>query len=204
MAEALIFYLLATTLIVSSVCVVSGRNPVHSVMFLILAFVNAAGLFLLTGAELLAMLLVIVYVGAVAVLFLFVVMMLDIDFRELRTGISQYGFLGAVIGAVMAGELAMIGYFWTSHPGSGLMRTQPATGKAVSNAHSLGQVLYTDYFYLFQVSGVILLVAMIGAIVLTLRVRKDSRKQDISKQLARNPSNTLQICKVPFRQGLGG
>jgi NADH-quinone oxidoreductase subunit J len=204
MAETIMFYIFATTLIVSAIQVVSGRNPVHSVLFLILSFVNSAGLFLLCGAELLAMLLVIVYVGAVAVLFLFVVMMLDIDFRDLRTGLSQYSLMGAVVGGIMAGELAMIGYFWATTAGAATLRTQPVSGKSVSNAHALGQILYTDYFYLFQVSGLILLVAMIGAIVLTLRVRKETRKQDISHQLARSPANTLQICKVPFRQGLGG
>jgi NADH-quinone oxidoreductase subunit J len=203
MAETLLFYMFATILLASASMVVVGRNPVHSVLFLIVSFFNAAGLFLLTGAELLAMLLVIVYVGAVAVLFLFVVMMLDINFRELRQGMAKYGLIGGFVGLVLVTELVLVVSLWKM--GTWVQETAalPIVPTARSNAHALGQVLYTKYFFLFQVSGLVLLVAMIGAIVLTLRQRSDVRKQNYITQLMRTPANTLELKKVKSGQGIG-
>lgn len=198
MGQALLFYAFSTILILSSVMVISARNTVHSVLFLILAFFNAAGLFLLAGAELLAFLLVIVYVGAVAVLFLFIVMMLDINFRGLRRGIAKYGLFGGLVGAVLVSELIMVALSWAPSPG---MRPHEIVSD-LTNSHALGGLLYTHYFYIFQISGFVLLVAMIGAIVLTLRKRTDVRRQNHQTQLARSPSTTLEIKKVQFRQGV--
>jgi NADH-quinone oxidoreductase subunit J len=201
--NAAFFYLFATITIASAFMVISSRNPVQSVLFLIVAFVNAAGLFLMMGAEFLAMLLVIVYVGAVAVLFLFVVMMLDVDFAALRQGFLQYLPVGALIGVVFLLELVLVVGAWVIDPQ--LVRA-PAVPipppEVMSNTQAIGQVLYTQYFYFFQAAGLILLVAMIGAIVLTHRERLGVKRQNISKQNARTLETAIEVRKVPFRQGL--
>jgi NADH-quinone oxidoreductase subunit J len=200
---AAFFYLFSGITIASAFMVIAARNPVHSVLFLILAFVNAAGLFLLMGAEFLAMILVIVYVGAVAVLFLFVVMMLDVDFAALRQGFLQYLPIGGLIGLILLLELILVVGTYTIDPG--LVRS-PAVpipaADVMTNTEALGQVLYTRYFYFFQAAGLILLVAMIGAIVLTLRERVGVRRQDISRQNARTQETAVEVRKVPFRQGI--
>jgi NADH-quinone oxidoreductase subunit J len=198
---AFFFYLFSGTMVASAFAVVAARNPVHSVLFLILAFVNAAGLFLLMGAEFLAMIIVVVYVGAVAVLFLFVVMMLDVDFAELKQGFLQYLPIGALIGVVFFIELALIA--GTYFAGTNLA-TKPAAAVAsdVSNIEAIGRVLYTKYVYFFQASGLVLLVAMIGAIVLTLRHKEGVKRQDIAAQVARNRDTAIEVRKVPFRQGI--
>ena len=194
------FYLFAAVLLVSAGMVVSARNPVHSVLFLVLAFFNAAALFLLAGAEFLAMILVIVYVGAVAVLFLFVVMMLDINFSELREGFQRYLPIGATVGVVLLLELAIVLGGWTLAPQAGSLRAAPIEA-GVSNTVQLGRILYTDYILLFQAAGLVLLVAMIGAIVLTLRDRGFSRNQSVAHQLARVSADTLEMMEV--RSGAG-
>ena len=172
-------------------------------LFLILAFVNAAGLFLMMGAEFLAMILIIVYVGAVAVLFLFVVMMLDVDFAELRQGFLQYLPLGALIGVVLLLELILVVGAYVGRSGPRALACGPDPVACVmTNTEAFGQVLYTRYFYFFQAAGLILLVAMIGAIVLTLRERKGVKRQDISKQNARTQAKAVEVRKVPFRQGI--
>lgn len=199
MIAALAFYAFAAVLIASAVMVVTSRNPVHSVLFLILAFFNAAGLFLIAGAEFLAMILVIVYVGAVAVLFLFVVMMLDIDFAQLREGFQRYAPLGAVIGGILLLELFMVVTVWRFAPEAATLRLNP-NPEGVTNAEALGRILYTDHIYLFQASGLILLVAMIGAIVLTLRDRPGTKRQDIAAQVAR--AGSVSVRQVPQRTGL--
>ena len=201
MIAAIAFYVFALILLVSAGMVVSSRNPVHSVLFLILAFFNAAALFLLAGAEFLAMILVIVYVGAVAVLFLFVVMMLDIDFAELRGGFQRYLPVGLTIGVVLLIELALVMTGWTFAPTSASLRFAPRS-QVMSNTAQLGTLIYTDYIFLFQAAGLILLVAMIGAIVLTLRDRKTSRRQIIAAQMARVPSDTLVMVDVAIGEGL--
>jgi NADH-quinone oxidoreductase subunit J len=201
--NAAFFYLFATITIASGVMVIASRNPVQSVLFLILAFVNAAGLFLMMGAEFLAMILVIVYVGAVAVLFLFVVMMLDVDFAELRQGFLQNLPIGGLVGVVFLIELIAVIASYVVDPG--LIRSPAVAAPnatAMTNTEAIGQVLYTRYFYFFQAAGVILLVAMIGAIVLTLRERVGIKRQDISKQNARTPETAIEVRKVPFRQGV--
>jgi NADH-quinone oxidoreductase subunit J len=200
---AAFFYLFSGLAIASAFMVIAARNPVHSVLFLILAFVNAAGLFLLMGAEFLAMILVIVYVGAVAVLFLFVVMMLDVDFAELRQGYLQYLPIGVLIGAILLIELILVVSTWVVDPA--VLRAPMAAippADRVTNTEAIGRVLYTQYFYFFQAAGLILLVAMIGAIVLTLRERPGIRRQDISKQVARNKETAVELRKVPFREGV--
>jgi NADH-quinone oxidoreductase subunit J len=200
---AAFFYLFATITIASGFMVIASRNPVQSVLFLILAFVNAAGLFLMMGAEFLAMILVIVYVGAVAVLFLFVVMMLDVDFVELRQGFLQYLPIGMLIGIVFLLELILVIGTYVVDPG--LMRSPAVPIPAASvmtNTQAIGQVLYTRYFYFFQAAGLILLVAMIGAIVLTLRERVGIKRQDINRQNARTQADAVEVRKVPFRQGV--
>ncbi|MBR0679095.1 NADH-quinone oxidoreductase subunit J [Roseomonas eburnea] len=199
MIAALAFYVFAAILIASAVMVVTSRNPVHSVLFLILAFFNAAALFLIAGAEFLAMILVIVYVGAVAVLFLFVVMMLDIDFAQLREGFQRYAPIGAVVGGILFLELVMVVGAWRFAPEAAALRVNPAPA-GVTNAEALGQILYTDYVYLFQACGLILLVAMIGAIVLTHRTRPGTRRQNIAEQVARAGSVSLRA--VPLGAGL--
>ncbi|WP_114391803.1 NADH-quinone oxidoreductase subunit J [Oleisolibacter albus] len=197
---ALAFYAFATILLASAVRVITAKNPVHSVLFLILAFFNAAGLFVLIGAEFVAFILVIVYVGAVAVLFLFVVMMLDIDFQQLRSGFLQNLPVGIIVGLILAVELVALVALHYVQPGAGVATAAPAA--AVSNTEAIGRVLYTDYVYAFQASGLILLVAMIGAIVLTLRHRAGVRRQQIAQQLDRKRSDVVAIRKVPTRGGV--
>jgi NADH-quinone oxidoreductase subunit J len=195
------FYLFSLVLVLSAVMVVSARNPVHSVLFLILAFFNASALFLIAGAEFLAMILVIVYVGAVAVLFLFVVMMLDIDFDQLRSGFQRYLPIGAAVGAVLFLELLLVFGGWQLAPNSVQFHASP-TPAGVSNTEAIGMLMYTDYFLLFQLAGLILLVAMIGAIVLTLRDRKTSRHQVIAVQTARTVAETLSMVSVKLGAGV--
>jgi NADH-quinone oxidoreductase subunit J len=195
------FYVFAVLLLASAAAVVTVRNPVHSVLFLIVAFFNAAGLFLIAGAEFLALILVIVYVGAVAVLFLFVVMMLDIDFAELRGGFQKYLPIGASVGVLLLAELAFALGGWQVAPGSAGLRFAPMPTD-VSNTAALGRLIYTDYVFLFQVAGLILLVAMIGAIVLTLRERKTSRHQIIRVQTGRTVRETLELVDVALGAGV--
>ncbi|MEQ8664447.1 MAG: NADH-quinone oxidoreductase subunit J [Rhodospirillales bacterium] len=201
MIAGLAFYLFAFVAIASGVLVISARNPVHSVLFLILAFFNSAGLFVLLGAEFLAMILVVVYVGAVAVLFMFVVMMLDINFVEMRQGFLQYLPIGALVGLILLAELIMVVGGWALTPEQIAAAATP-TPTGVTNTHALGGVLYTDYLYLFQGCGLVLLVAMIGAIVLTHRTRPGVRKQRIADQNARRPKDTIEIRKVESGRGI--
>ena len=202
-AAAAFFYLFAGIAIASAFMVITSRNPVASVLFLILTFVNAAGLFVLMGAEFLAMILVVVYVGAVAVLFLFVVMMLDVDFAQLRQGFQQYLPVGALIGAAFLIELLLVVGSWTIDPGLMQAPLGPlANVEGVTNTQMLGRVLYTDYVFYFQLAGLILLVAMIGAIVLTLRDRPGVKRQNISVQNARTQEMAVETRKVPSRQGV--
>jgi NADH-quinone oxidoreductase subunit J len=199
--SSLFFYLFAGICVASAFMVIAAKNPVHSVLFLILAFVNASGLFMLLGAEFLAMILVVVYVGAVAVLFLFVVMMLDVDFAELRQGVLQYLPVGALIGAIFLAELLLVVGAWAI--GSGVPQTITApipTG--VSNTEALGLVLYTRYVYFFQAAGLILLVSMIGAIVLTLRHKPNVRRQNAAEQVARSKETAMEVKQVRSGQGL--
>ena len=199
---ALFFYLFAGICVASAFMVIASRNPVHSVLFLILAFVNAAGLFVLLGAEFLAMILIVVYVGAVAVLFLFVVMMLDVDFAELKQGALQYLPIGMLIGGIFLAELLLVVGAWVIGPGVPQAITAPIAAK-VSNIEAIGLVLYTRYVYFFEAAGMILLVAMIGAIVLTLQHRVRVRRQNIAEQIARTPATAIEILKVRPGQGLG-
>jgi NADH-quinone oxidoreductase subunit J len=202
---ALFFYLFASICIASAVMVIASRNPVHSVLFLILAFVNAAGLFVLMGAEFLAMILVIVYVGAVAVLFLFVVMMLDVDFAELRQGFLNYLPIGALVGVIFFIELVMIlalGFGAVSTGASKAIADPIPPLAEVTNTEALGRVLYTRYVYYFQGAGLVLLVAMIGAIVLTLRHKPKVRRQNIADQVARTKATAIEIRQVRPGQGI--
>ena len=200
MFEAIAFYFFATILIASAVMVIAARNPVHSVLFLILAFFNAAGLFVLMGAEFLGMILIVVYVGAVAVLFLFVVMMLDIDFAELKRGTLQYLPFGALIGLILVAELTMAGSVWALKPAAQSVLAH-ATPQGVTNTEALGRILYTDYIYYFQIAGLVLLVAMIGAIVLTLRSRPGVRRQVISVQNARTAAMAVDMVDIKPGEG---
>ncbi len=202
--QALAFYVFAAITIASGAMVVSSRNPVYSVLFLILAFFNAAGLFVLIGAEFVAMILVIVYVGAVAVLFLFVVMMLDINITKLREGFLEYLPIGALIGIVLALEIMIgLGVFGGLPTGTvASLNKAGAQVASIENTRAIGQVLYTQYFYLFQVAGLVLLTAMIGAIVLTLRSRPGVRRQKVGEQLYRTKEQAMTIVKVPSRGGL--
>jgi NADH-quinone oxidoreductase subunit J len=201
--SAIMFYLFAAVAIASGVMVVSARNPVHSVLFLILAFFNAAGLFVLMGAEFLAMILVIVYVGAVAVLFLFVVMMLDIDFAQLRSGATKYLPIGALIGFILLAELIFVFGSWAIAPGVASVAAAPLpTAPGFTNTRALGDLLYTRFVFAFQMAGMILLVAMVGAIVLTLRHRVGTRRQVIADQLARRSTETVEVVKVPVGAGV--
>lgn len=201
--QALFFYLFAFVAVASAFMVISARNPVHSVLFLILTFINASGLLLLTGAEFLAMILLVVYVGAVAVLFLFVVMMLDIDFTELRAGTAKYAPIGALIGIIVAVELVVVIGSSTISPEALNAITQPIPAIAErQNTQALGDVLYTDYVFFFQIAGLVLFVAMIGAIVLTLRHRTNIKRQDISAQVARTPETAVKVVKVKPGQGV--
>ncbi|MBB4199168.1 NADH:ubiquinone oxidoreductase subunit J [Rhodoblastus sphagnicola] len=198
-AATVFFYLFSFVTIASAAMVISGRNPVHSVLFLILAFVSAAGLFVLAGAEFLAMLLVVVYVGAVMVLFLFVVMMLDVDFAELQKSIRRHLPLGGLIGAIVLAELVLVVGAWQVAPQAALGTPTPGN---LSNTAALGQVLYTQYVYLFQAAGFVLLTAMIGAIVLTLHHRPNVKRQNISAQNARTRATAIENKQVPSRTGV--
>lgn len=200
-AALFVFYVLAAITVASAVMVISARNPVHSVLFLILAFFSSAGLLILIGAELLGMLLVIVYVGAVAVLFLFVVMMLDINFVQLREGFLHYLPVGALVGLILLVELGLVFGSMALEPALGAAAGVAADGGA-TNTEAIGRLLYTDYFYLFQAAGIVLLVAMIGAMTLTMRHRPDARRQDIGRQVRRRRSETLEVRKVPPRTGI--
>ncbi|MBC7134968.1 NADH-quinone oxidoreductase subunit J [Oceanibaculum nanhaiense] len=201
--QALVFYLFAGITVASAVMVIASRNPVHSVLYLILAFFNAAGLFVLIGAEFLAMILVVVYVGAVAVLFLFVVMMLDINFVRMREGFLQYLPIGGLIGIILLIELGLVFGTWILAPEMAQMSALPTPAMAdVSNTEAIGRVMYTKYVYLFQASGLVLLVAMIGAIVLTMRQREGVRKQSIAVQNARRPEDVVATVKVPTGGGV--
>jgi NADH-quinone oxidoreductase subunit J len=197
--HAIFFYLFAGVCVASAVMVVTSRNPVHSVLFLILAFVNAAGLFVLLGAEFLAMILIVVYVGAVAVLFLFVVMMLDVDFAELREGFLSYLPVGALVGAVLLAELLLVVGGWAIAPGAG--GAAPVV-QNISNTQAIGLVLYTRYVYFFEAAGLILLVAMIGAIVMTLQHKPQVRRQNIANQVARGKASAIELVDVKPGQGL--
>jgi len=203
MIVALFFYLFAGICVGSAFMVIAARNPVHSVLYLILAFVNAAGLFVMMGAEFLAMILIVVYVGAVAVLFLFVVMMLDVDFAELKQGALQYLPIGMLIGGIFLAELVLVVGAWAIGSGVPQAITSPIPAK-IPNTEAIGLVLYTRYVYFFQAAGIILLVAMIGAIVLTLHHRARVRRQDIGAQVTRTPAASIEIVKVRPGQGWGG
>jgi len=201
--QAIAFYLLAAVTLVSGLAVVSARNPVHSVLWLILSFFSAAGLFVLMGAEFLAMLLVVVYVGAVAVLFLFVVMMLDVDFAALRQGFHRYMPLGGLIAVGLAVEMVVVAGAVASRGAARTNDLPDASGGAdLPNAEAIGRVLYTDYIYFFQAAGLVLLVAMIGAIVLTLRHREGVKRQNVLAQMYRDPAKAMELKDVKPGQGL--
>jgi NADH-quinone oxidoreductase subunit J len=202
----LLFYLFATVAVAAAVMVIAARNPVHSVLFLILTFFNAAALFVLVGAEFLAMVLVVVYVGAVAVLFMFVVMMLNVNYVKMRQGVMHYLPIGGLVGLILLVELVLVAGTWTLAPGTAPttaapLQPRPTTG-GLTNTEALGNLLYTEYFYLFQAAGVILLVAIIGAITLTLRERGDVRRQDISEQVHRDRATAVELRKVKPRAGI--
>jgi NADH-quinone oxidoreductase subunit J len=202
-ATALFFYLFAAIAVASAVMVITSRNPVHSVLYLILCFFNAAGLFILLGAEFLAMILVVVYVGAVMVLFLFVVMMLDVDFAELRQGMLNYLPVGGTVGLILLLELVLALGTWAISPEAGRLVAAPAPPlSTLTNTEALGQILYTRYVYYFQAAGLILLVAMIGAIVLTLRHKQGVKRQNIAAQVARRAETAIEIRKVRPGQGI--
>ena len=192
------FYLFSIVLLGSGMMVITARNPVHSVLFLILAFFNAAGLFILLGAEFLAMILVIVYVGAVAVLFLFVVMTLDIDFAELRSGASRYLAVGLGVGLILLAELVLMVGSFAIAPGA----VQPIPVEQVTNTAAIGRVLYTKYVYFFELSGGVLLIAMIGTIVLTLRHRVGAKRQDVAEQVGRRRQDAMEVVKVQTGKGI--
>jgi NADH-quinone oxidoreductase subunit J len=202
-AAALFFYLFASVAVASAFMVIAAKNPVHSVLYLILTFVNAAGLFLLLGAEFLAMILIVVYVGAVAVLFLFVVMMLDVDFAELRQGFLHYLPVGGLVGVIFLVELVLVVGAWIAAPGAGQAIQSPIPPFAqVTNTEAIGRVLYTTYVHFFQLAGIVLLVAMVGAIVLTLRHKENVKRQDIGRQVARTPAASVELRKVRPGQGI--
>jgi NADH-quinone oxidoreductase subunit J len=201
--QAAIFYLFAFVVCASALMVIVARNPVHSVLWLILAFFNAAGLFLVIGAEFLAMILVIVYVGAVAVLFLFVVMMLDIDFTRMRAGFARYLPFGLLVGLILLVELILVGALWSFGDIAVEQRAAPAEGRALlTNTEAIGTILYTDYVFAFQLAGMILLTAMIGAIVLTLRQRPGVRRQSIADQTARGPETAIRNTRPAVGAGV--
>ncbi len=201
--EAVFFYLFAFMAVAAAFMVISARNPVHSVLYLILTFFNAAALFLLTGAEFLAMILLVVYVGAVAVLFLFVVMMLDVDFAELKQGALQYAPIGAVIGLILAAELIIVVGGYAFSPQLAGTIAEPTPDIAVRhNTAALGDILYTDYLFHFQIAGMVLLVAMIGAIVLTLRHKPGVKRQSVAAQVARTPATAIEVKKVETGKGI--
>ena len=192
------FYLFSFVVVASAIMVITARNPVHSVLFLILAFFNAAGLFVLLGAEFLAMILVIVYVGAVAVLFLFVVMTLDIDFSELRAGTARYLPIGLAIGLVLLTELILVEGGFVVAPGA----IQAVPPEQITNAEAIGRVLYTKYVYFFELAGGVLLVAMIGTIVLTLRHRRTAKRQDVATQVSRRREDAIAVVQVETGKGI--
>jgi len=197
------FYLFAALVLAAGVMVITARNPVHAVLFLILAFFNSAGLFVLLGAEFIAMILVIVYVGAVAVLFLFVVMMLDIDFVELKQGFLRYLPIGTLIGAILLVELLLVLGSWVIAPQVAEVIAAPTPPIAdISNTEAIGRILYTKYVYFFQAAGLILLVAMVGAIVLTLHHKVGVKRQSVAEQIARDPATAIEIKKVEPGRGI--
>ncbi len=200
--QAIAFYLLAVTTVVAGLAVISARNPVHSVLFLITAFFSAAGLFVLMGAEFLAMILVVVYVGAVAVLFLFVVMMLDVDFTALRQGFARYIPIGALVAGVLTVEMVIVAARIATFGAAGKSLGPAAPVGGISNAEAIGRVLYTDYVYFFQIAGMVLLVAMIGAIVLTLKHRVGVRRQNVAAQVARTPATGMRIVSIKSGEGI--
>jgi len=200
--QAIAFYLLAFTTIAAGLLVVSARNPVHSVLFLITAFFSAAGLFVLLGAEFLAMLLIVVYVGAVAVLFLFVVMMLDVDFAELRQGFAQYLPIGGLVGGVLTLEMVFVAATVATNGAASKNPLPNASPGGAPNTEAIGRVLYTDYIFFFQLAGLVLLVAMIGAIVLTLRHKPGVKRQDIGKQIARTPKTGMELVQIKPGEGI--
>jgi NADH-quinone oxidoreductase subunit J len=202
MIAAIFFYLFSCICVASAVMVIASRNPVHSVLFLILAFVNAAALFVMMGAEFLAMILIVVYVGAVAVLFLFVVMMLDVDFSQLKHGVLQYLPIGVLVGGIFLAELLFVVGAWAIGPGVKTAITAPIP-TTMPNTEALGMVLYTRYVYFFEGAGMVLLVAMVGAIVLTLQHKVRVKRQSIPVQNARTPATAMEIVKVKTGQGLG-
>ena len=201
--SGIFFYMFSIVAIGSAFMVISSKNPVHSVLFLILTFVNAAGLFIMAGAEFLGLLLIVVYVGAVAVLFLFVVMMLDVDFVQLREGFLQYMPIGMLVGLIVLAELLAVIGSWVTAPGATSAPAAPIPDPdTMRNIEAIGNILYTDYIFLFQLAGMVLLVAMVGAIVLTLRHKEGVRRQDISVQVARDPKTAIELRKVKPGQGL--
>ncbi|GJM01991.1 MAG: NADH:ubiquinone oxidoreductase subunit J [Rhodomicrobium sp.] len=202
MLTVLFFYLFAGLAVIAGFMVVAAKNPVHAVLFLILAFFNVAGLFLLLGAEFLALTLLIVYVGAVAVLFLFVVMMLDVDFAELKSGFLSYLPVGLLIGGILLAEIIMAAGAWVLNPALSKLENVNATPTNITNTEAFGRVLYSDHIYYFEAAGILLLIAMVGAIVLTLRQRDGVRRQDISAQVARSPEDSIEIKKVETGQGI--
>ncbi|MEQ9018524.1 MAG: NADH-quinone oxidoreductase subunit J [Nitratireductor sp.] len=201
--EAIFFYLFAFIAVAAAFMVIAARNPVHSVLYLILTFFNAAGLFLLTGAEFLAMILLVVYVGAVAVLFLFVVMMLDVDFAEMKRGALQYAPIGALVGLILAAEIVVVvgGYSFAPELATAVAQPTPAPDVR-HNTAALGDFLYTDYIYFFQIAGLVLLVAMIGAIVLTLRHKEGVKRQSVPVQVARTPETAIEVVDVETGKGI--
>ena len=200
--QGVAFYLLATVAVVSALLVVSARNPVHSVLWLILSFFSSAGLFVLLGAEFLAMLLVVVYVGAVAVLFLFVVMMLDVDFVKLREGYARYLPLGGIVAAVLLAEMIMVSVAVVQGGAANGASAPGALGPDVTNVEAIGRVLYTDYIYFFQAAGVVLLIAMIGAITLTLRHKVHIKRQNPGDQVNRDRRKSVEMKPAATGQGL--
>jgi NADH-quinone oxidoreductase subunit J len=201
MLSALFFYLFAIFCVGAAFMVIAARNPVHAVLFLILAFFNAAGLFVLLGAEFLAMILVVVYVGAVLVLFLFVVMMLDVDFAALKAGFLRYLPIGATVGLLLLVELILIAGAWITAPGAVAQAPMPSASE-IGNTEAIGLILYTRYVYLFEVAGLILLVAMIGAIVLTLHHKRDVRRQHVVEQVSRTRAASVELVEVDSGRGL--
>ncbi len=204
MIAAAFFYLFAGVTVAAGFMMITSKNPVHAVLFLILAFVNCAGLFVLLGAEFLAMILIVVYVGAVAVLFLFVVMMLDVDFAELRAGFLRYLPIGGLIGIIMLIELILVLGSWAIEPGipSQVAAPAPAPAAELTNTEALGRILYTKYVYFFETAGIILLIAMVGSIVLTLRHKEGIKRQSVSEQVARRPETAIEIKQVESGKGI--
>ncbi len=202
MLTALFFYLFAGLAVLAGFMVIAAKNPVHAVLFLIMAFFNAAGLFLLLGAEFLALTLLIVYVGAVAVLFLFVVMMLDVDFAELKSGFLSYLPVGLLVGGILLAEMIMVAGAWILNPSLSKLERQASLDPNITNTENFGRVLYTDYVFYLEAAGILLLVAMVGAIVLTLRQREGIRRQDIATQVGRKPEQAIEVRKVETGRGI--